>query len=464
MQKMYLLKECVCGSIYEVMPGGGNMKYENNWESLNSRPVPQWFADAKFGIFIHWGLYSVPAFAPKGQYAEWYWWALTCPNPNDIQKQFREFHKKTYGENFRYEDFVSMFNAEAFDAGEWAELFSRSGAKYINLVSKHHDGFCMYKSDYTPCWNSVDVGPHRDFCRELKDALSKTDVKFGVYHSVYEWYHPLYLKDPEEYAVKHLIPMLKEIVEKYQPYTLFTDGEWEHESSVWHSTEFLQWLYNESSVKDTIVPNDRWGKETRGRLGGNFTTEYGYIGGESSPGGILAMDSYERPNEECRGIGGSFGWNRFEKPEDYLSSKELIHMLIDLVSRGSNFLLNIGPTADGRIPVIMQQKLLDIGDWLKVNGEGIYSSVKYSNSSDENIRYTRKGSDVYAFLLKFPFGEAVLNEVCYNPDIKAEFLGGDVNVAVSECGGKVKLTFPPINPDDLKCKDAYCIKLSGAVK
>ena len=441
------------------MFGGVIVKYENNWDSLNSRPVPQWFADAKFGIFIHWGLYSVPSFAPPKQYAEWYGWTLDCPEPNDIQLQFRDFHKKTYGENFKYEDFVPMFTAEAFDAEEWADLFQKSGAKYINLVSKHHDGYCMYKTEHAPWWNSVDVGPHKDFCRELKDALDKTDVKFGVYHSVYEWWHPLYLKDPEEYAVKHLIPMLKELIEKYQPATLFTDGEWAHDSTVWHSTEFLQWLYNESSVKDFIVPNDRWGSETRGKLGGNFTTEYGYINGESSPGGIEALDQYDRPNEECRGMGGSFGWNRFEKPDDYLSSKELVHMLVDLVSRGSNFLLNIGPTADGRIPVIMQERLLDMGRWLEVNGEGIYSTVRYMNSSDENIRYTKKDDTLYAFILKFPFGEFTLNEVDFDPELKAEFLGSDVNPVISDNNGKVKLSFPALDPDTLNTNYAYCVKL-----
>ncbi len=438
------------------------MKYENNWESLNARPVPEWFGDAKFGIFIHWGIYSVPAYAPRGTYAEWYWNAIEEREEyNETQPKYREFHKKMYGENFQYADFINMFKAECFDADEWAKVFERSGAKYINLVSKHHDGFTMYKSDYTPGWNSVDVGPHRDFCRELKDALDKTDVRFGVYHSVYEWYHPLYLKDPEEYAVKHLIPMLKEIVEKYQPATLFTDGEWEHPSSVWHSTEFLQWLYNESSVKDFIVPNDRWGKETRGKLGGNFTSEYGYVDGDSSHGGIEAMDTYDRPNEECRGIGGSFGFNRFETADDYMSSKALVHMLIDLVSRGSNFLLNIGPTADGRIPVIMQQKLFDIGDWLKVNGEGIYATRKYKISSDDSIRYTRSkdGRNIYAFLLKFPFGEFVLNDVDYDPELKADLFGSEVNPVIENADGKVKLCFPAINPDELKCQHAYCIKL-----
>lgn len=436
------------------------MFYENNWESLNSRPVPAWFSDAKFGIFIHWGLYSVPAFAPKGLYAEWYWHALKCENPNEGHMKYREYHNKTYGENFDYRDFVKDFTANAFDADEWAQLFQNSGAGYINLVTKHHDGYCLYKTDYAPFWNSVDVGPHRDFCMELKNALDKTDVRFGVYHSVYEWYHPLYLKNPEEYAVKHLIPMLKELVENYRPYTLFTDGEWEQPSSVWHSTEFLQWLYNESSVKDFIVPNDRWGSETRGKFGGNFTTEYGAVFGEDSPGIAEYTDKYRHPNEECRGIGGSFGFNKTETPSDYLSSEELIHMLIDLVSRGSNFLLNIGPTADGRIPVIMQQKLLDIGDWLKINGEGIYGSEWYAGSSDSRIRYTRKGENVYAFILKFPFGDFTLSEIDFAPDYKAEFLGNSIPVETGNNNGKLRLTFPVVDPDTVNGKYAYCIKLS----
>lgn len=435
------------------------MLYQNNWESLNSRPVPKWFGDAKFGIFIHWGLYSVPAYAPKGFYAEWYWYALTCQNPHEAQLKFREYHKKTYGENYDYRDFVKDFKAENFDADEWARLFQRSGAKYINLVSKHHDGYCLFGTDYAPFWNSVDVGPHKDFCMELKNALDKTDVKFGVYHSLYEWYHPLYMKDPEEYAQKHLIPMLKELVEKYQPATLFTDGEWEQPSSVWHSTDFLQWLYNESSVKDIIVPNDRWGKETRGKLGGNFTTEYGAVYGEDSPGINEVTDTYTRPNEECRGIGGSFGFNKNETPEEYLSSKELVHMLIDLVSRGSNFLLNIGPTADGRIPVIMQQKLLDIGDWLSINGEGIYSTVRYSLSSDERIRYTQTKDAIYTFILKFPFGSFTLNEVDFDSVCGAELLGNDIKPEISNDNGKVKLTFPVVDPDKLNGQFAYCVKL-----
>ncbi len=428
------------------------MKYENNWESLNSRPVPEWFEDAKFGIFIHWGLYSVPAYTAKGQYAEWYQW--------QIEKQpeltTKDWHESVYGKNYKYADFVEGFKAELFDAKQWADLFKKSGAKYINITSKHHDGFCLFKSDHAWNWNSADVGPHRDFCMELKEAMKDTGVRFGVYHSVYEWFHPLYLKDPEEYALKHLHPMLKELITKYEPSTLFTDGEWDHPSSTWHSTEFLTWLYNESPVKDYIVPNDRWGKETRGRLGGNFTTEYGYI----EEGRKIEDVELDRPFEECRGIGRSFGFNRIENTEDYLSAKELIEMLVELVSKGGNFLLNIGPAADGTIPVIMEERLLQIGEWLNVNGDAIYGTRCYTKKPQKDIYYTKKGDNVYAIINRFPFGSITLSEVDYDESIKASLLAHDAPLTTENDGGKLKINFPAINPDEVKCQYMYAIELT----
>lgn len=431
------------------------MKYENSWESLNSRPVPSWFEDAKLGIFIHWGLYSVPAYAPFGDYAEWYGWPIGMnEEPKGSQQKYIDYHREHYGEDFKYPDFVSGFTAEHFNADEWAELFQKSGAKYMNLVSKHHDGFCLYKTDHAWNWNSVDVGPHRDFCAELKTACDARGVRFGVYHSVYEWFHPTYLEDPEKYALEHLIPMLKELVTKYEPATLFTDGEWSHPSSVWHSTEFLQWLYNESPVRDFIVPNDRWGSETRGRLGGNFTTEYGTVDGTRKP------DNPDRVTEECRGIGSSFGWNRFERVEHYMSEENLIRTFVDLVSNGSNLLLNVGPTPDGRIPVIMQERLLQLGQWLSVNGEGIYGSRKYLPGQTGDVRYTAKDGKVYAWLFRSPFGPVTL-DVDFCPEVSAELLGlEDVELTLENDGGKLKVVFPPIDPDRLPCRAAYGIRLS----
>ncbi|MCQ2481394.1 MAG: alpha-L-fucosidase [Clostridia bacterium] len=427
--------------------------YENNWESLNKRPVPQWFADAKFGIFIHWGLYSVPAFTKKGDYAEWYMKQL-----ENSEHPSYAFHNKTYGESFKYEDFVSGFKAELFDADKWADLFKKSGAKYINLVSKHHDGFCLYPTQYAWNWNSYDVGPHKDFCMELKNALEGTGVRFGVYHSVYEWFNPIYLKNPEQYALEHLIPMLKELIIKYEPATLFTDGEWDHESSVWHSTEFLQWLYNESPVKDYIVPNDRWGKETRGRLGGNFTTEYGFIEADKR----IEDVELDRPFEECRGIGRSFGLNRIEGTEDYLTPKELLETLCSLVSKGGNFLLNVGPAADGTIPVIMEERLLQMGKWLEVNGEAIYASKVYTkkNTDASGVYYTKKDNAVYAISNKYPFESIVLEEIDYNPEAKASLLGSNADIKTAECNGKLMLIIPPINPDTLDSEYLYTFKIT----
>ena len=428
------------------------MIYENDWASLNARRVPQWFADAKFGIFIHWGIYSVPAFTRNGEYAEWYGMQLQQDN-----EFVRDFHRRVYGER-TYADLASDFRAELFDASRWADLFQKAGAKYVNLVSKHHDGYCLFKSSYAPFWNSVDVGPHRDFCRELKDALDKTDVRFGVYHSVYEWWHPLYLKDPERYALEHLHPMLKELIETYEPATLFTDGEWDHPSSAWHATEFLQWLYNESSVREFIVPNDRWGKETRGRLGGNFTTEYGWVGAGTTIDDVIL----DRPFEECRGIGRSFGLNRLEGTEDYLGPKELLETLMSLVSKGGNFLLNVGPAADGTIPVIMEERLLQMGRWLRVNGEAVYGSRVFDPKGQEGVYYTQKDGAVYAVLTRFPFADVTLGSVPYAPGLRAELLGCKAPVQVSDDAGKARLTFARIDPEDMESEWLYTVKVTGA--
>ncbi len=426
------------------------MTYENNWQSLNARPVPAWFGKAKFGIFIHWGLYSVPGYTARGQYAEWYRQQLH--NPDHASRQF---HDRVYPGK-KYEDFVSGFTAELFDANGWAKLFRDSGAKYINLVSKHHDGFCLYPSAYAWNWNSWDVGPHRDFCMELREAMEGTGVKFGVYHSVYEWVHPLYLESPERYALEHLHPMLKELVERYQPWTLFTDGEWDHPSETWHSTEFLTWLYNQSSVRDTIVPNDRWGKETRGHLGGNFTTEYGTIDGRLKIEDVVL----DRPFEECRGIGKSFGINRIETTEDYMSPKECLETLCSLVAKGGNFLLNIGPAADGTIPVIMEERLLQMGQWLEVNGDAIYDTDIYTKEVQEGTYYTKKGDKVYAILNRFPFGTVTLDKMDYRPGMTAKILGcPDAPVAVRDNGGKAELVFPAIDPEDMRCQWLYAVEI-----
>jgi alpha-L-fucosidase len=167
-----------------------NQKYEPRWESLDKRPIPRWFLDAKFGIFIHWGVYSVPAWrkVTEGRYAsyaEWYYARVMF----DEESGGREFHARNFGEDFEYRDFAPLFRAELFDADYWAELFSRSGAKYVVLTAKHHDGYCLWptKSPYKKGWNSMDVGPKRDLVGDLTEAVRAKGLRMGLYYSLIEW-------------------------------------------------------------------------------------------------------------------------------------------------------------------------------------------------------------------------------------------------------------------------------------
>lgn len=335
---------------------------EPTWESINDRGYPQWFSDAKLGIFIHWGLYSVPSFASREGYGEWFYRGLMT---DDGER--KAFQERVYGKDFRYEDYDKLFKAELWDPNEWAELFQKSGAKYVLLVTKHHDGYCMWPSAYAPNWNSVDGGPHRDVCGELTDAVRAKGLKMGFYYSLPEWtsdIHRWYV-DPDDsigrYVDTHMIPQFKELVTRYKPTLIFSDGEWRNTAEQWHATELISWYYN--TVGDEAIVNDRWG-------GG---TEYGFRTPEYSAGITLT----DRPWAECRGLGRSFGLNRNEPLDNYLTSDELIRHFAVLVAAGGGMTLNVGPAADGQIPLLQQERLLDLGKWLEINGEAIYGTRPY---------------------------------------------------------------------------------------
>lgn len=413
----------------------------------------------------------MPAWGPTGdsigvydKYAEWYWKKMD--QPGKVQKYFKEFHTKTYGPNFRYQDFAPMFKAELFDPDQWAELFKESGAKYIVLTSKHHEGFTLWPSAQSWNWNSVDVGPHRDLCGDLTDAVKKQGLHMGFYYSLYEWYNPTYLNNFSEYVDGHMIPQMKDLVTRYKPDILWTDGEWDKPSTEWKSEEFLSWLYNDSPVKDNIVVNDRWGSETRSKHGGIYTTEYGLIGDKE---GI--DNTIPHPWEECRGIGTSFGYNRTEGLSEYSTSEQLIKLLVSTVSAGGNLLLDIGPAADGTIPVIMQQRLLEIGKWLKVNGEAIYNTNAFiKTKKDEAINpetnkslfFTQKGKDVYAICLDWPKDGITLKNIPVNKGIKVALLGNKSAVHVKSEGEVLQIISPSLTPDDFQ--SAYVFKISGLIR
>jgi alpha-L-fucosidase len=263
-----------------------------------------------------------------------------------------------------------------------------------------------------------------------------------------------------------MIPQMKDLVTRYTPDILWTDGEWDKTSKEWKSENFLSWLFNESPVKENIVVNDRWGSETRSKHGGIYTTEYGLIGDKE---GI--DNTVPHPWEECRGIGTSFGFNRTEGLNDYSTAEQLIRLLVSTVSAGGNLLLDIGPDADGTIPVIMQQRLLEIGNWLKTNGDAIYGTRSFIKSkkdegvnpeANKSIFFTQKNKDLYVICLEWPKGKIVLNGLKSDNNLKASLLGSESKVVVKSSGGNLTVTPPALTPDDHQL--AYVFKLSNFLK
>jgi alpha-L-fucosidase len=305
------------------------------------------------------------------------------------------------------------------------------------------------------------VGPHIDFVGELTKAVRAQGLRMGLYYSLYEWFNPIYLSDVNAYVSEHMIPQIKDIVQTYKPDVLWTDGEWNHPESVWKSEKILEWLFNKSDVNETIAVNDRWGKKTRGKHGGYYTTEYF----SHTDKDVMEGKSYH-PWEECRGIGDSFGYNRNERLSSYSSPQELVHMLVTIVSRGGNLLLDIGPTGDGRIPVIMEERLSQLGDWLKVNGEAIYGSNRWDKLAEDGdkVCYTSKDEAVYAIALNWPQDLLVLNISKPSSETVVNLLGYDKQLSWKYKDGKMIIDTSEIGVNDLPCQWAYTFKIKGDVE
>jgi alpha-L-fucosidase len=468
-------------------PPPAEHRYEPTWESLDARPCPEWYLDAKFGIFIHWGVYSVPSWGVRGEYSEWYWYRIADRKPDN---PWWRFHRANYGESFPYQDFAPRFTCELFDAGQWADLFARSGARYVVPTSKHHDGFCMWPSaeasrDWGRPWNSADIGPRRDLLGELAEAVRARGLKFGFYYSLYEWYNPLWLSDRRRYVDAHLFPQFKDVVTRYKPAIIFSDGEWEMPSKDWRSEELLAWLYNESPSRGEVVVDDRWGSDTRHKHGGYYTTEY-----------AAGMEGASHPWEESEGLGYSYGYNRAETLDDYKSARKLVLLLVDTVSRGGNLLLDIGPSADGTVPVIMQQRLVEVGDWLRVNGEAIYGTrfagrscqwtegavpvqeygeyrVKYdllnlvgqrpvNGHAVKQVFFTKKPGALYAITAGWPERELVLRGVDAPRGAAVSLLGFAGRIDASAAGSTLSIRVPRVPPEGMPCRYAYAFKIAGA--
>lgn len=405
--------------------------YKDNWESLSKYQVPDWYCQLKFGIFIHWGVYSVPAFE-----SEWY-----SRNMYIKGSPCYEYHIKTYGphKEFGYKDFIPMFQAEKFQPDKWAELFDKAGAKYVIPVAEHHDGFQMYESRLSD-WNAKNMGPKRDVLGELKEEVERRGMVLGASsHRIEHWFfmghgkefdsdikeplkrgdfywaampepnhQDLFSASPTQEFMEDWLCRCCEIVDKYQPRIIYFDWWIQHSALKPYLKKFAAYYYNravEWGVEGVVInyKHDafQFGCAVVDIERGQFAEAKPYY---------WQTDTAIAKNSWC-----------YTKNNDYKSAREIVCDLVDIVSKNGTLLLNVGPKADGTFSKEDMDVLLSIGKWLEVNGEAIYGSKTWRKAGEgptkikegqfcdgetkqftsKDIRFTVKGSCIYAIVLKW---------------------------------------------------------------
>lgn len=472
------------------------VKYEPTWESLKAYCLPGWYQDAKFGIFIHWGVYSVPAFGN-----EWYPRSMYIRGSPEF-----EHHVKTYGSQsqFGYKDFIHMFKAEKFDPDAWAELLKRAGARYVVPVAEHHDGFAMYDCSVSE-WTAVKMGPRRDVVGELAAAVRKQGLVFGLssHRAEHWWFFNGGMKfdsdvqDPsfaglygpampgpapgtEEWKTKDWIPRPHakflddwlarccELVDKYQPQVFYFD--WWIEQTVFepYLQKFAAYYYNRGLEWDqgAIISykNQAFPEGTA-----VYAVERGQLAGISPL--FWQTDTSISKNS----------WGYVEN-QDYKTVTDIIGDLVDIVSKNGALLLNIGPRPDGTIPEPEREILLEVGRWLAVNGEAIYGTrpwkvfgegptvvsegsftdTKRAAFTSQDIRFTTKGNVLYAVCLGWPDeGEVNIRSLGANSLVSARaisqisMLGSPGTLSWSQDENGLKIETPAERP----CQHAYAFKI-----
>jgi len=433
--------------------------YEPTIASLNTHPLPQWYDDAKLGIFIHWGLYSVPGWAPlqhpshdfesvdyivNNPYAEWYLNVVRIPNSPTAQ-----YDREHYGPNHNYYDFASTFNQETkkWKPEEMAAIFRDAGAKYVVLTSKHHEGFTLWPSKVANP-NQTNLNAERDIVGELTEAVRKDDLKMGLYYSGgYDWTFnrgPIE-KSPDYENVKpqsaaygrYADAQIMELIERYHPSVLWNDIDWPKSGK---PLQIMADYYN--STPDGVI-DDRFGVPHS-----DFTSpEYAKLDQIS-----------QKKWEEWRGLGRSFGYNRAEGDAETIPSQELIELLVDIVSKNGNLLLDVGPEADGTIPPIQMDRLRALGTWLKQNGEAIYGTKPWTRANGTtnqltaegkpvDLRFTQKNGRLYATLFGKPVSSTILlHNVAVASGSQVTLLGSTGPIKWAQRAADLEVTLPASLP------------------
>ena len=479
----------------EVDAGDSGGPFRADWESLRSYEVPEWYKDAKFGIFIHWGAYSVPAYGN-----EWYPRNMYSSGSDEYKH-----HTATYGtqDKFGYKDFLPMFKAEHFDPSAWAELFKKAGAKYVIPVAEHHDGFAMYDSALSD-WTAVKMGPHRDTTGELAKAVRAAGLHFGL--SSHRVEHNFFLgvgrsipsdvNDPQYaafYGPAHTwlnnkwgtpldgdftyaspawaddwLARGAELVQKYHPDIIYFDW-WIGQASIRQNlTRFAAFYYNSSLKYGDHVGVINYKDYAMQEHSGVLDVERGQLG-DTRP-------LYWQTDTSV----GNKSWG-YIRDDTFKSPEFVVHQLIDIVSKNGNLLLNIGPRSDGTIPDEVQRVLLGVGAWLSVNGEAIYGTRPWrvygegptkvtagsfhdtdpTTYTPEDFRFTMKGDALYVIGLAWPTsGEAVIHSLTQTTGSEriqsVALLGSDAKVQFTQRADGLHVQVPAQSTG----KYAYAIRVT----
>jgi alpha-L-fucosidase len=469
-------------------------QFEPTWESLKQYRAPQWYMDAKFGIFIHWGVYCVPAFGN-----EWY--------PRNMYMQGTpefEHHVKTYGPHtkFGYKDFIPMFKAEKFDPAAWAELFRKAGARYVMPVAEHHDGFAMYDCSFSK-WNSVQMGPKRDIVGELAAAVRKEGLVFGLSsHRAEHWF---FMDGGRNFPSDVQDPQYEDFYGPAWPYPGDMKSEWK--SLDWkprpHAKHLEDWLARTCELVDVYQPQvvwfDWWIEQIVFQPYLQRFAAYYYNRGLEWGKGVainyknesfpMQAAVYDIERGQLSGINPHFwqtdtsisknSWG-YVSEQDYKTAESIVGDLVDIVSKNGTLLLNIGPRSDGTIPEPEQDILLEIGQWLAVNGEAIYetrpwkiygegptqvfeggfSDTKRTAFTAQDFRFTKKGETLYAISLAWPGDgdRAIITSLkkAEGQVKQVHMLGTDGPLPFVQDQSGLKVTLPNKKP----CRFAYTLKIT----
>ncbi|MFZ9588795.1 MAG: alpha-L-fucosidase [Chitinophagaceae bacterium] len=444
---MRLLFTCLC--LIALYVAQAQKDFLN--ESVQEKDIRmEWWRDATFGMFIHWGPYAVPAGFYNGKevkgVAEWIMHTGNIP----INE---------------YETYVKQFNPTQFNAKEWVAIAKNAGMKYIVITSKHHDGFSLWDSKVSD-YDVMDAAPFkRDILKELSDACKEAGIQMCFYHSIMDWHQPdaeskkdythqnTVAPDFTRYRDTYLKPQLKELVEKYDPAVLWFDGEWIPEWTEEQGRDLYIYL---RTFKPNLIINNRVGKGRAGMQGMNL---YKNAAGDfGTPEQEILEGTSDTDWESCMTMNDSWGFKKND--ENWKSSETLIHNLIDIAAKGGNYLLNVGPTAEGVIPIASVNRLKEMGDWMKVNSEAIYSTKSTKKFKEGDVKYTisKDNKYVYAIATKIVNGQLQLTNVSVSKGSKIYMLGVKRPLTYKvDSNGNLSIDWPT----NLPCKYAWTIKIEG---